>query len=280
MADIIVKDIKNGSEYYYGWSAGVSAEDVSYDNTESGMTADNVQDAIDEVFQSVSNGKTLIAAAITDKGVSTAATDSFQTMASNIGLIETVSDYDAFITKQYTKTNFYQDGWNNNIIYVYPTWDFFNQDKSKYYRYFMVFDTAQRWFWYYHLWIATKTENDDFVINVLWDTWTLASDFILYNNRKKIVWNDVYYSTFFSCRDIYQTPQITTYYYINCTNSTLWNLVTIGNSNWWWTEETAYVEWDTNCWISEAENINDVNKTTLSVQDVWSNYWDLIINLI
>lgn len=49
MTDIIVKDIKNGSEYYYGWSAEVSAEDVSYDNSSSGATADNVQDAIDEV---------------------------------------------------------------------------------------------------------------------------------------------------------------------------------------------------------------------------------------
>lgn len=55
-----------------------------YDNTTSGATATNVQDAIDEVFQSVSNGKELIADAITDKGVSTSATDSFQTMADNI----------------------------------------------------------------------------------------------------------------------------------------------------------------------------------------------------
>ena len=54
MTDIIVKDIKNGSEYYYGWSAEVSAEDVSYDNTTSGATATNVQDAIDEVVQRVS----------------------------------------------------------------------------------------------------------------------------------------------------------------------------------------------------------------------------------
>ena len=59
-----------------------------YDNTTSGATATNVQDAIDEVFQSVSNGKTLIAAAITDKGIQTAATDSFQTMASNISSLD------------------------------------------------------------------------------------------------------------------------------------------------------------------------------------------------
>lgn len=84
MTDIIVKDIKNGSEYYYwGW-ANVEAEDVSYDNTTSGMTADNVQGALDEIIQEVGNGKELIADAITDKGVSTSATDSFSTMASNI----------------------------------------------------------------------------------------------------------------------------------------------------------------------------------------------------
>jgi hypothetical protein len=66
MTDIIVKDIKNGSEYYYGGSAEVSAEDVSYDNSSSGAVANNLQDAMDEVFQSVSNGKELIADAITD----------------------------------------------------------------------------------------------------------------------------------------------------------------------------------------------------------------------
>ena len=89
MTDIIVKDIKNGSEYYYGGSAEVSAEDVSYDNSSSWATATNLQDAMDEVFQSVSNGKELIADAITDKGVSTSASDSFQTMATNISSIDT-----------------------------------------------------------------------------------------------------------------------------------------------------------------------------------------------
>lgn len=43
---------------------------------------------LNEVFQSVSNGKTLIASAITDKGVNTEATDTFQTMADNIGMIQ------------------------------------------------------------------------------------------------------------------------------------------------------------------------------------------------
>lgn len=65
----------------------VAADDVSYDNTTTGMDATNVQDAIDEVFQSVSNGKELIADAITDKGVQTSASDTFATMAENIAAI-------------------------------------------------------------------------------------------------------------------------------------------------------------------------------------------------
>lgn len=50
---------------------------------------DNLVDAINELFTDVGDGKTLIAAAITDKGVATAATDSFATMADNIDHIDT-----------------------------------------------------------------------------------------------------------------------------------------------------------------------------------------------
>ena len=51
----------------------------------------SVVDAINELFTSVSDGKTAIAAAITDKGVPTAATDSFADMADNIGDIPSPS---------------------------------------------------------------------------------------------------------------------------------------------------------------------------------------------
>lgn len=44
----------------------------------------SIVNAIKEVFQSVSNGKSLIASAITDKGVDTSNTDTFTTMAENI----------------------------------------------------------------------------------------------------------------------------------------------------------------------------------------------------
>lgn len=45
-----------------------------------------------ELFQSVSNGKNLIATAITDKGIITSSDDTFQKMATNIGNIETGID--------------------------------------------------------------------------------------------------------------------------------------------------------------------------------------------
>lgn len=63
-----------------------SASNVVYSNaqTSSIITSDNVQGAIDQLFTSVSNGKSLIAGAITDMGVSTSDTDSWETMAGNI----------------------------------------------------------------------------------------------------------------------------------------------------------------------------------------------------
>lgn len=68
-----------------------------------------------ELFQSVSDGKTLIAGAITDKGVSTSASDSFQTMADNIAAIETGGGATEkfFVTLETQKTwsiNTYSEG--------------------------------------------------------------------------------------------------------------------------------------------------------------------------
>lgn len=66
-----------------------TAEDVSFTPGTTGMSATNVQEAVTELFTSVSDGKTLVAAAITDKGVTTAATDSFAQMADNVAAITT-----------------------------------------------------------------------------------------------------------------------------------------------------------------------------------------------
>lgn len=67
----------------------VQAAQVSYDNTSSGMTAQNVQDAITECFQSASEGKSLIAAAVTGKGGQAAADDTFSELAAAITALPT-----------------------------------------------------------------------------------------------------------------------------------------------------------------------------------------------
>ncbi|MGN1124681.1 MAG: hypothetical protein ACI4SM_00705 [Candidatus Gastranaerophilaceae bacterium] len=53
------------------------------------VTKDYVDTKYNELFQSVSNGKTTVANAITDKGVATNTTDTFAIMANNISQIET-----------------------------------------------------------------------------------------------------------------------------------------------------------------------------------------------
>lgn len=73
----------------------LTAEDVQYSVTQ------NVKQAIDGLKASVSDGKTLIASAITDKGVATAQDATFAQMAENIGEISTGSD-----TSDATATSF------------------------------------------------------------------------------------------------------------------------------------------------------------------------------
>lgn len=63
------------------------------ENTEEGKNVDAL--VIKEVFQSVSDGKALLASAITDKGIETDAADSFAVMAGNIGRIVTEGGGDA-----------------------------------------------------------------------------------------------------------------------------------------------------------------------------------------
>ncbi len=64
----------------------LNTEEEVTQNTEQGKSVDAL--VIKEVFQSVSDGKGLIASAITDKGVATDAKDTFQKMATNISKIE------------------------------------------------------------------------------------------------------------------------------------------------------------------------------------------------
>ena len=66
-----------------------TASQTSYDNSTTHSSATTVQGVVDELFTSVSNGKTSLASAITDKGQSTSASDTFSTMATNISKIQT-----------------------------------------------------------------------------------------------------------------------------------------------------------------------------------------------
>lgn len=75
--------VKTGpDDYATGWKT-LTAQDIPV-TAPAGMTATDVQGAVSELFTSVSNGKSLVASAITDKGVPTAADATFQTMHDNI----------------------------------------------------------------------------------------------------------------------------------------------------------------------------------------------------
>ena len=58
----------------------ISSKNVTYQNK-------TVNNALDELYNEATTGKELVAAAITNKGVSTTSTDTYQTMAANINNI-------------------------------------------------------------------------------------------------------------------------------------------------------------------------------------------------
>ena len=69
---------------------GINRINNSIGVEELSTTAKTLKGAINEVFQDVDNGKTLIASAITDKGIATSNNDTFQVMADNISKINSV----------------------------------------------------------------------------------------------------------------------------------------------------------------------------------------------
>lgn len=73
------------------------ANEISIQDTAGNFTATNVEEALAELFQFVSNGKTLIASAITDKGVTTSNTDTFQQLAKNIKAIQSTNLNNAIV---------------------------------------------------------------------------------------------------------------------------------------------------------------------------------------
>ena len=71
-------------------AAQIEANRVAIGTEELSTTAKTLKGAINEVFQDVDNGKTLIASAITGKGITTSNNDTFQVMADNISKINSV----------------------------------------------------------------------------------------------------------------------------------------------------------------------------------------------
>ena len=87
--NITMKQYTGSGTTYDTLYPATTAEQASYSNTTTHSTATTVQGVIDELFTSVSNGKTFLASAITDKGQSTSPSDSFSTMATKISNIQT-----------------------------------------------------------------------------------------------------------------------------------------------------------------------------------------------
>lgn len=97
------------------------ASQINYNNSQTStiITSNQVQGAIDELFMSVSNGKAQIASAITDKGVSTSASDSFTQMATNINNIST----GFLVTSQEFTRDFNTGDWTITVKPGYKLWE-------------------------------------------------------------------------------------------------------------------------------------------------------------
>ena len=85
MKNIIIGIIIGGIIFTLGGvvaATTISSKNVTYQNK-------TVNSALDELYDEATTGKELVAAAITNKGISTTSTDTYQTMATNINNIDT-----------------------------------------------------------------------------------------------------------------------------------------------------------------------------------------------
>ena len=81
-----------------GDPGSTEASGVSIQDTAGNFTSTNVEDALAELFQFVSNGKSILASAITDMGVITLATASFEEMANNIRQLNVSKNFAAMLS--------------------------------------------------------------------------------------------------------------------------------------------------------------------------------------
>ena len=100
-----------------------------------------VYDKFQEVFQSVDNGKSLIASAITDKGIDTSNDDTFETMANNINSINISGDIDSIHTAMV------------DLGYSFTDLDGIDSDKTAY--------IISKWFV-----LKSPTDNVDIILDV------------------------------------------------------------------------------------------------------------------
>ena len=85
MKNIIIGIIIGGVVFTLGGviaTTAISSTNVTYQNK-------TVNNALDELYSEAVTGKELVAAAITNKGVSTTSDDTYETMATNINAIQT-----------------------------------------------------------------------------------------------------------------------------------------------------------------------------------------------
>lgn len=85
-----------------------NADDIPYNDTTVGAELTKLNDDLESCFQSVSDGKALVASAITDQGITTDATATFEVMANNIRSIERTQkiDFNVFASNQEVKPIF------------------------------------------------------------------------------------------------------------------------------------------------------------------------------
>ena len=125
-----INNIENGIYEAHKDIANMN-EDIADINNDLGTAILNTTDktlkgAINELFQSVSNGKELIASAITDKGVITSSTDTFEQMANNIrsitipdiGNSNLLDDSGAYVIDDFSGSSVDENKWSYELGYV------------------------------------------------------------------------------------------------------------------------------------------------------------------
>lgn len=85
-----------------------NANEIPYNDTNVGAELTKLNESLESCFQSVSDGKALVASAITDQGIETDATATFEVMANNIRSIERTQkiDFNVFASNQEIKPIF------------------------------------------------------------------------------------------------------------------------------------------------------------------------------